>query len=75
MNIQKLEAGLEEMRVATFIDAEAAADRARHWADRIGDAVTEHLIAGLGPADAIPAATLPELAVAPGGHDWDAPGI
>jgi hypothetical protein len=69
MNIQKLEAVLEEMRGATLADVEAAI-RVRNWADRIGDAVTEHLIAEL-EQGAAPAAVAPDLGVAPGGHDWD----
>lgn len=74
MNIQKLEGVLEEMRVASFVDVEAAAGSVRNWADRIGDAVTEHLIADLGH-DSVPATAAPPLAVEPGGHDWDEPGL
>lgn len=70
MNIQKLEAVLEEMRVETFADAQIATIRIRNWADRIGDAVTEHLIAELGPS-----AEAPTLAIEPGGHDWDKSGL
>jgi len=70
MNIQKLEAVLEEMRSATFPDPAHARDLVAAWADRIADAITEHLIAELGGAMA-PAAATPPLAVEPGGHDWD----
>ena len=70
MNIQKLEAVLEEMRVATSAGADSPAEQVQGWADRIGDAVTEHLLAELG-GPATPAAIAPELATDPGGHDWD----
>ena len=40
------------------------------WADRIADAITEHLIAELGRAMA-PAAAAAALVGEPGGHDWD----
>lgn len=72
MNIQKLEAVLEEMRVATSAGADSPAGQVQGWADRIGDAVTEHLLAELG-REATPAAVAPELGTEPGGHDWDAP--
>ena len=74
MNIQKLEAVLEEMRVETFADAQIATMRIRNWADRIGDAVTQHLISELGSSEA-PSAEAPQLAIEPGGHDWDKPGL
>lgn len=70
MNIQKLEAVLEEMRVATSTGAGSPAGQVQSWADRIGDAVTEHLLAELG-GPATTAAIAPELANGPGGHDWD----
>jgi hypothetical protein len=74
MNIQKLEAVLEEMRVETFVDVQAATIRVRNWADRIGDAVTEHLMAELGGSGE-PSAEAPQLAIEPGGHDWDKSGL
>ena len=72
MNIQKLEAILEEMRAATSAGAGCPANQVQGWADRIGDAVTEHLMAELG-GPATPAAIAPELATDPGGHDWHEP--
>ncbi len=72
MNIQKLEGILEEMRLATSAGAASPAEQVRDWAERIGDAVTEHLMGELANA-APPAATAPELANEPGGHDWDEP--
>ena len=72
MNIQKLEAVLEEMRLATSAGTGAPAEQVQGWSDRIGDAVTEHLLAELG-GSTTPAAISPELATDPGGHDWDKP--
>lgn len=68
MNIEKLETILREMQVADFDDLAAAQVLVRQWADRISQAITEHLLAELGGG---PAAVPPDLSEEPGGHNWD----
>jgi len=70
MNIHKLEVILGEMRQMRFAHAAEADERVRLWADRIGAAMTEHLIEELGTSALIQGA--PALSGEPGGHGWDA---
>ena len=64
MNIQKLEVVLDEMRAASFTDAASAEGLVQKWADRIADAITEHLLADVdgaqGPAEPIALDLYPE---------------
>lgn len=67
MNIEKLEKILHEMQRAEFSDLMAANERVRQWAEQIGNAITEHLLAELGGGPLAPVAMSSE----PGGHNWD----
>lgn len=69
MNIQKLETVLDEMDRANFEDAASAERLVRKWAEQIGAAISEHLIAELGRSMA--PATVPDLSDEPSGHGWD----
>lgn len=69
MNVEKLEAILREMREARFADRDDAQVQVLQWADRVGIAITEHLLESLGAPAAAPQA--PSLSDAPGGHGWD----
>ena len=71
MNIQKLEVVLDEMRRADFEDAASAERLVRKWADQIGDAISEHLIAELGGARSPGESAAPGISAEPGGHDWN----
>jgi hypothetical protein len=63
MNIKTLETVLAEMRQATWADEATI----RSWEARIGEAITEDLMAQINASFAV----APALATAPGGHDWD----
>ena len=62
MNIKKLEDVLAEMRAARHADERMLRD----WEARIGEAITDDLMAQIGAAVGVPA-----LASEPGGHDWE----
>ena len=62
MHIQKLEDVLDEMRKARF----AHEPMLRNWEQRIGEAITDELMARIEGSVAMPA-----LVSAPGGHDWE----
>ena len=68
MNIEKMETILQEMQVAQFQDLTTAQDVVKKWAERIGMAITDHLIAELGEGGLIAAV---EPSTHPGGLDWD----
>ena len=63
MNIKTLEAVLAEMRQASYADEATI----RSWEVRIGEAITDDLMAQINASFAI----APALATEPGGHDWD----
>ena len=63
MNIKTLETVLAEMRQSTWADEATI----RSWEARIGEAITEDLMAQINASFAV----APALATAPGGHDWD----
>lgn len=71
MNIEKLESVLDEMRQANFEDVTSAGILVRKWADKIGDAISEHLIAELGGATSPGESAAPDMAAEPSGHGWD----
>ena len=71
MNIQKLEVVLDEMRRASFGDAASAETLVRKWADQIGDAISEHLIAELGGASSPGESAAADMSAEPSGHGWD----
>jgi hypothetical protein len=48
MNIENLEAILQEMREAAFGDVQDAVRRVRQWVDDIDAAVSDHLMSELG---------------------------
>jgi hypothetical protein len=62
MNIKKLEDVLAEMRKAHYADEKML----RSWEDRIGEAITDDLMAQINASIAAP-----QLATEPGGHDWE----
>ena len=68
MNIHKLETVLHEMRTVDFSDLRSATEMVGQWADRIANAITEHLLAELGGGAGVGAA--PDLTGEPGGHGW-----
>jgi len=67
MNIEKMEAILQEMQVTKFQDLAAEA-LVKKWAERISAAITDHLLAELGSGGLVAAVDLSE---APSGHEWD----
>lgn len=48
LNIQKLEAVLQDMRSAEFSDVPSASAIVRQWAEQIDEAISDHLIESLG---------------------------
>ena len=62
MNIKKLEDVLAEMRKAHYADEKML----RSWEDRIGEAITDDLMAQIDAA-----VVGPKLATEPGGYDWE----
>ena len=62
MNIKTLETVLEEMRQANYADERTLRD----WEARIGEAITDDLVARIQASFGAPA-----LAPTPGGHDWE----
>ena len=63
MNITTLETELAAMRQSTWADHAPI----RSWEARLGEAITEDLMAHINETFAV----APALAPAPGGHDWD----
>ena len=68
MNIEKLEAILQEMRNAPFSDLAEVDAKVRGWADRIDEAITEHLFSHVG---GVAAPVVPAFSSEPSGHGWD----
>lgn len=67
MNIEKLEAILEEMRRVPLTDLAAVQQLVHGWADRIDGAIHDHLLEQIGGV----APQAPALAIEPGGHGWE----
>ena len=62
MNFKKIETVLAEMRAAHHADG----TQLRLWESRIGEAITEILLAEIESS-----LGMPTLATEPGGHDWE----
>lgn len=67
MNVEKMEAILQEMQAAKFQDL-ATEVLVKKWAERISAAITDHLLAELGSGGLVAAVDLSE---APAGQEWD----